>query len=106
MTQLPAGVPTELFIGGVWRDGSSAERFVVQNPATASTLAEVASATADDAVAALDAAVAAQESWSRTPPRRRAELLRAGFEAVTARADDFALLMTLEDGQAAGRVPR
>jgi len=99
MTQLPVGVPTELFIGGVWRAGSSAERFVVQNPATASTLAEVASATPEDAIAALDAAVAAQDSWSRTSPRHRAELLRAGFEAVTARADDFALLMTLEMGK-------
>lgn len=97
--KLPAGVPTQLFIDGQWREASGGARFVVQDPATATTLAEVADATPEDAIAALDAAVAAGEQWARTAPRVRSEILRAGFEAVTARAEEFAVLMTLEMGK-------
>src|SRR6476661_2720410 len=64
-------VPKGLFIGGVWRDGK----------------------------AALDAAVAAQGDWASTPPRDRGEILRAAFERITERAEDFATLMTLEMGK-------
>jgi succinate-semialdehyde dehydrogenase/glutarate-semialdehyde dehydrogenase len=59
----------------------------------------VADATADDATAALDAAVAAQAEWAATAPRERSDILRRTFDAVTARADELALLMTLEMGK-------
>ena len=59
----------------------------------------VADATVADGKAALDAAVAAQAEWARTAPRDRAELLRAAYEKITARADEFAMLMTLEMGK-------
>lgn len=96
---LPDSVPTRLYIAGEWRDASGGGRFAVEDPATGSVLTEVADATAADALAALDAAAAAQESWARTAPRTRAEILRAGFEAITARADEFATVMTLEMGK-------
>ncbi|MBU4189354.1 MAG: NAD-dependent succinate-semialdehyde dehydrogenase [Actinobacteria bacterium] len=99
MTQLPSSVPTGLFIGGQWRDASNGGKFVVEDPATGQVLAEVADATPEDGMAALDAAAAVQESWARTAPRVRGELLRAGFEAVTARAEEFAQVMTLEMGK-------
>ncbi|MEA4943808.1 MAG: NAD-dependent succinate-semialdehyde dehydrogenase [Propionicimonas sp.] len=99
MTALPPGVPTDLFIGGAWRPGSGGCRFAVEDPATGDVLAQVADASPEDATAALDAACAAQQSWARTAPRERAELLRAGFEEIQRRADDFALLMTLEMGK-------
>ena len=51
------------------------------------------------AVSALDAAVAAQADWAATEPRERAELLRRAYEAIIARKDDFATLMTLEMGK-------
>jgi hypothetical protein len=47
----------------------------------------------------LDAADAVQASWARTAPRERAEILRRAFDLVTERAEDFALLMTLEMGK-------
>ncbi len=59
----------------------------------------MADATNQDAMAALDAAAAAAESWRRTAPRVRGELLRRGYEAIMARVEDFALLMTLEMGK-------
>jgi len=92
-------LPTDLFIGGQWRPAAENKRFSVENPATATELATVADASIADGDAALTAAVTAQETWGDTPPRERGELLRAAFEKVTERAEDFALLMTLEMGK-------
>jgi succinate-semialdehyde dehydrogenase/glutarate-semialdehyde dehydrogenase len=91
-------VPKQLFIAGQWRDGS-AGTLSVEDPATGQALAEIADASADDARAALDAAVAAQASWAAHPPRERGEILRRSFEHIVARADDLALVMTLEMGK-------
>lgn len=93
-------IPTGLLINGQWRDASGGGTFAVEDPATGKKLLEIADATSADAMAALDAADAVQASWARTaPPRVRAEILRRGFELVTERAEDFALLMTLEMGK-------
>jgi len=90
-------VPTGLWIGGEERSGSST--FDVLNPANDEVLVSVADGIAEDAIAALDAACAVQADWAATPPRERGEILRAVFEAITARADDIAALMTLEMGK-------
>ncbi len=92
-------VPFGLFIGGEWRASASGRSFDVDDPATGSRLGQVADGDADDAAAALDAAVGAASSWARTPARERSDVLRRTFDAVRARADDFALLMTLEMGK-------
>ena len=90
---------TGVYVGGTWRDAGGGATFTVEDPATGETLLEVADGTPEDGMAALDAAAAAQESWGRTAPRERAEILRRAFDMVTARAEDFALLMTLEMGK-------
>jgi succinate-semialdehyde dehydrogenase/glutarate-semialdehyde dehydrogenase len=92
-------VPTDLFIGGAWREGSGGKRIDVLDPSTEQVLASVADATVEDGTAALDAAVAAQDEWGRSAPRDRGEILRAAFEKVMERKDDLALLMTLEMGK-------
>ncbi len=92
-------VPKELLIGGEWRAASGGATLAVEDPATGHTLCEVADATADDARAALDAACAAQADWAAHPPRERGEILRRAFEEMTERADELALLMTLEMGK-------
>jgi succinate-semialdehyde dehydrogenase/glutarate-semialdehyde dehydrogenase len=91
--------PNRLFIGGEWRDAADRSTLGVEDPSTGETLVEVADATPEDAKAALDAAVAVQEEWAAHPPRERGEILRRTFEQMTARADDLALLMTLEMGK-------
>ncbi len=91
-------VPKQLYIGGEWRDGAKG-RLGVEDPATGETLVEVADASADDARAALDAAVQAGTEFARMAPRDRGEILRRAFEAITAKADELALLMTLEMGK-------
>ena len=96
---LLARVPTGLFIGGKWRDSSDGRTLDVEDPSTGQTLASVADATIADGAAALEAAVAAQSDWAATAPRERGEILRRAFMAITARAEEFALLMTLEMGK-------
>jgi succinate-semialdehyde dehydrogenase/glutarate-semialdehyde dehydrogenase len=92
-------VPRQLYIGGKWRDGSAGGSIDVEDPATQETVASVADASAEDASAALAACADAQAAWQHTPPRDRGEILRRAFELITERADDLALLMTLEMGK-------
>jgi succinate-semialdehyde dehydrogenase / glutarate-semialdehyde dehydrogenase len=92
-------VPTELLIGGRWRAAAGGGRFAVDDPATGEALVEVADADVPDALDALAAAAAAQREWGTHPPRERGEILRRAFEAMTARRDELALLMTLEMGK-------
>ncbi len=91
-------VPKQLYIAGEWRDGEKGT-LSVEDPSTGESLTEVADASEADARAALDAAVAAGPEWAQHPPRERGEILRRAFEAVIARADELALLMTLEMGK-------
>src|SRR3954463_6247359 len=92
-------VNTQLFIGGEWREASGAETLDVEDPSTGETLVSVADGAREHARAALDACCAVQAEWAAHPPRERGEILRRSFEALTARADDLALLMTLEMGK-------
>ena len=91
--------PTQLLIGGRWRDSSDSTVFEVEDPATERALTSVANATVADGRAALDAAVSAQPAWAATPPRDRGELLRAAYETVVEHTEELALLMTLEMGK-------
>ena len=95
--RLLSSVPTGVWIGG--EEWQGAKTFDVLDPSDDHVLVAVADATADDAKAALDAAADAQGEWAATPPRTRGEILRSVFEAITARADDVATLMTLEMGK-------
>ena len=98
--QVLDAVPKQLYVGGEWRDASEGGTLEVEDPATGEPLCEVADSTPDDAIAALDAAVAAQPEWAAAPPNERSEILYRAFEALGERADELALLMTLEMGKA------
>jgi succinate-semialdehyde dehydrogenase / glutarate-semialdehyde dehydrogenase len=90
-------VPTGLLIGGEWVKGNST--FPVLDPATEEPLAEVADGTVRDALDAVGAAHGALPGWAATPPRQRAEILRKAFELMTARSEQFARLMSAENGK-------
>ena len=92
-------VPKQLLIGGQWRDAAEGGTLPVEDPATGETLCEVADATVDDALAALSAADRAFSSFKDVAPRERADVLRGAYDLVMERADDLALLMTLEMGK-------
>ena len=91
--------PTELLIGGQWSAGRAGLLPVI-DPATEDPIAEVASATPDDALDAVAAAHAAQPGWAATPPRARGECLRRAYELMIARTEPLARLMVLENGKA------
>jgi succinate-semialdehyde dehydrogenase/glutarate-semialdehyde dehydrogenase len=91
---------TDLYIDGAWHKGASGDRFDVMNPATEEVIASVASADNADADAALDAADAAMKIWAAQTPRHRSEVLRKAWELMTARLEEFAHLITLENGKA------
>ena len=95
---LLATVPTGLYIGGKWVNGSGS-LIQVEDPSTGNTLLEIANASAEDGLAALTAADETQASWAKVPPRERAELLRRTFELVRERSEEFAMLISLEMGK-------
>src|ERR671938_1284039 len=93
------GVKTQLYIGGQWRDAGEGGTIPVEDPATGETIAEVPDATAQDADAALGAAHETFQEFRNHPPRERGDILRRAYDLITERADDLALLMTLEMGK-------
>ena len=99
-TGVVEAVPRQLFIGGRWRDASSGARLGVEDPSSAETIAEVADAQVDDALEALGAAAEKQAEWAASAPRERGEILRRAYEQLIERADELAVLMTLEMGKA------
>jgi succinate-semialdehyde dehydrogenase/glutarate-semialdehyde dehydrogenase len=92
-------VENRLFIAGEWRDAEGGKTLPVEDPSTGEMIATVADASPADGRTALDAAVDSQADWAATPPRDRGEILRRAFELITQRADDLALVMTLEMGK-------
>src|SRR5436190_18252333 len=90
--QVLGSIPTKLYIGGQWVDGSQGETIAVEDPSTEETLVEVASGNKDDAFKALEAAAGTQKEWAATAPMERGEILRRAYELMKERADDLALL--------------
>jgi succinate-semialdehyde dehydrogenase/glutarate-semialdehyde dehydrogenase len=92
-------VQKKLYIGGEWRNASGGGTLEVLDPATEEPLCEIADGTPDDAAAALDAAVDKRADWAASAPNDRAGILWKAFELMMERADELALLMTLEMGK-------
>nr|WP_317157451.1 NAD-dependent succinate-semialdehyde dehydrogenase [Mycobacterium sp. 21AC1] len=94
----------DTFCKGVWINNKSADAadgrtFDIENPANGEPLCRVADAGETEAMQALDAAVAAQAAWAATSPRLRSDILRRGFDLLTARTEELAQLITLEMGK-------
>jgi succinate-semialdehyde dehydrogenase/glutarate-semialdehyde dehydrogenase len=90
---------TDLFIDGRWRAAQDNQRITVLDPSNGKSVAEVASATVDDALEAVAAADKALPAWSATAPRVRAEILRRAYEIMIRRRDELARLIVLENGK-------
>src|SRR3954467_7318300 len=88
-------VPTQLFIGGEWRDAANGATFDVVAPAYEQHLATVAAAGAEDVDAAVAAARAQSDggAWARLAPADRGLLL---FRLADLIERDIELLATLE----------
>lgn len=92
---------TAMLIDGAWTTGQARQTFITRDPATAAPLAEVPEATPADVDAAVQAAHDAFESpaWAGLLPAQRAKLLWRIADLLEQRADEFARLETLDQGQ-------
>lgn len=89
---------TEFYIGGEWVVPSRPQRLDVVDPATESVVGSVPNGSADDMHSAAVAARAAFVAWSQTTPQERAHWMRRIAEGLTARADEFAEVISREIG--------
>jgi succinate-semialdehyde dehydrogenase/glutarate-semialdehyde dehydrogenase len=92
-------VPRTLLIAGAWREAATGGTVEVANPSDESVITSIADADVEDGLAAVDAAAAALGSWSATPPRQRADILRRCFDLMTERSEQLAHLISLENGK-------
>lgn len=87
----------QLYIGGAWRRAGQSQPVI--NPADESVLGElplVSSADLDDAVAAASEGF---KVWSRTSPKRRAEIILKATALMRERQEEIARSITLEQGK-------
>ena len=90
---------TRLWIGGRWVDPHSKRWFASVNPATESTLSQVAEADAHDVDAAVQAARKAFKPWSRLRASERAKYLYRVARRIQERARELAVLETMDGGK-------
>ncbi len=89
---------SEFFIAGQWVPAEGRSPLAVIDPASEEQIATVPAGTEDDVDRAVAAARTAFASWSVTTPSSRAELLSAAADALEARTDEIALLISSEMG--------
>ena len=93
-------VKPQLYIGGEWRDGGEGgdhRRSRTPRPARRSPRSPTPPSTTPRRRSAPPHETFAE--WRDTPPRERGDILRRAYDLITERADDLALLMTLEMGK-------
>jgi succinate-semialdehyde dehydrogenase/glutarate-semialdehyde dehydrogenase len=91
----------QLFIGGSWR--KTPETLPVVNPATELEIGRLPVARRTDLDDALTAAARGFRVWSRTAPRKRAEVMLRAVALMRERIDTIAHAITLEHGKPIGQ---
>jgi len=86
-----------LLIGGQWQQSDDVMEVV--NPFNNQTIAKVCRATPEHAELALDAAQKARGTMASLPSYRKAEILRKVSEKISARREEIARNITLENGK-------
>jgi succinate-semialdehyde dehydrogenase / glutarate-semialdehyde dehydrogenase len=88
-----------MLIDGEWREGATGRTFVVRNPATGESIAEVPDGSLDDVRAAVEAAHRAFPAWSHLPADGRATVLHKAATLMRERQEELARLLTMENGK-------
>ena len=86
------------FIDGTWVTPRETSVIEVENPATETTFGRVPAGDAADVDAAVTSAARAFEHWSQTSVQERKTLLEGFTDALAARREDIAQLVTAEMG--------
>ncbi len=90
----------QLYVDGIWREGSDGTRVPVINPATEEVFAEVSWGTSEDAGLALEAGQKALSGeWSAWSPTRRGRFLSSVAAAVRRNVAELAMLLSSEQGK-------
>jgi aldehyde dehydrogenase len=87
------------FIGGKWVAPVRGQYFDNISPVSGQVLCQVARSTAEDVELALDAAHKARESWGRTTPAERANILNKIADRIEENLATIALVETLDNGK-------
>jgi betaine-aldehyde dehydrogenase len=88
----------EHYYGGAWQGSSSDATILVENPATAERLGEVAAAGAQDVERVVSAAREAYPGWRDTPVQERARLIRTASAILREHAEELAWLDAIDGG--------
>ncbi|MDT2007303.1 gamma-aminobutyraldehyde dehydrogenase [Rhodococcus opacus] len=87
------------YVGGRYRDGRSAERSEVLDPATGEVISSRPDASVEDVDDAVATAKAAYAEWSTTSPGERSAVLTRWAGELTAMSDDLASTETRQAGK-------
>ncbi|GAB1421982.1 NAD-dependent succinate-semialdehyde dehydrogenase [Anaerolineales bacterium] len=86
-------------INGDWLEASNGATWQLVNPATEAVLQELPFGAAEDCQKAIDAAHQAFQSWSKTTPYERADILLKAGDWILERVDELAVMTTEESGK-------
>jgi succinate-semialdehyde dehydrogenase/glutarate-semialdehyde dehydrogenase len=85
------------YVHGAWVE--KAETFAVNDPATGETIAHLPDYSAIDAEAAVQSAYDAFPGWSKTPAKKRHDILQRWYRLIREHEVDLGLLLSLENGK-------
>lgn len=88
-----------LYIGGKWVDASDKTTFTVKSPINGEVLTECAQATREDVDKAVDAAWKGFETWRKTTPAQRAEVLNKIADIIDGNKEWLAEVETRDNGK-------
>ncbi|MGX7205302.1 NAD-dependent succinate-semialdehyde dehydrogenase [Enterococcus pingfangensis] len=91
-------VETHLYIDGKWVEGSE-EPVAVTNPATGEALEKIQQGGVAETKQAIQAAKRSFSTWSKTSPKKRAELMNKVADLIEEDTERLAKIMTMEQGK-------
>jgi len=89
----------QMYIGGQWTDGETDKRFTAYSPSTGEAIGSLPEGSRKDVRQAVAAAHAAAPAWARRTPFDRAEVLERVAGIISARRDELAHMLTLDQGK-------
>jgi succinate-semialdehyde dehydrogenase/glutarate-semialdehyde dehydrogenase len=89
----------QAYIDGKWCDADSGETLSVINPASGSTIADIAKCGTSETRRAIEAAERAQIEWRQSTAKERTAILRKWLELMLDAQEDLAQIMTAEQGK-------
>ncbi|CCH45739.1 Retinal dehydrogenase [Wickerhamomyces ciferrii] len=92
-------IQTKLFINGEWVSGSTNQEFPVLDPSTNQELLKVSIANEDDYNNAIDIAYDTFQSFKKTNPRDRSNMLNKLYHSMINHKEDLAKILCHENGK-------